>query len=81
MNWVKQIFLGRKLLITVKDLMTSPVQSSPDGRHWEPGIPKKAAPWRITLHDAWAVLKGQAVAVRQTTEEDLKDKTNEQENN
>jgi hypothetical protein len=61
-------------MITVKELMTSPVQSSPDGRHWEPGIPKKAAPWWVTLRDAWAVLKGQAVAVRQTTKEDLKDK-------
>ena len=81
MNSAKQIFLGRKLMITVKELMTSPDESSPDGRHWEPGIPKKAAPWWITLRDAWAVLKGQAVAIRQTTKEDLKDKTNEKENN
>ena len=57
-------------MITVKDLMTNSVQSSPDGNHWEPALPRYAL-WRTRLHDAWAVLQGRAVAIRQTTKADL----------
>ena len=57
-------------MITVQDLLASPTQSSPDGNHWEPALPSYLW-WRIRLRDAWAVLKGEAVAIRQTTKADL----------
>lgn len=57
-------------MMTLKDLMTSGAQTSPDGKHWEPAIPILATGnWR----DAWAVYKGRALAVRQTTKADLRD--------
>ncbi len=59
-------------MLTVKDLMTSDVHSSPDGIHWEPSIPVPMWGWRYNWRDAWAVLNGRAVAVRQTTEADIR---------
>lgn len=59
-------------MITVKQLMQSRVHSSPDGKHWEPALPEPYQHWKNLLHDAWAVLKGEAVAIRQTTKQDLK---------
>lgn len=55
-------------MMTLKDLLTSDCSSSPDGKHWEPAIP--ILPdwnWR----DAWAVLRGRALAVRNTRKSDL----------
>ena len=60
-------------MITVKDLMENSTQSSPDGVHWEPVLPQQFFCWRIRLRDAWAVWKGNAVAVRQTIKDDLKE--------
>lgn len=58
-------------MLTVKDFIQTPVKSSPDGKHWEPAI--SCPPWwRIRLRDAIAVFKGEAVAIRQTTKDDLK---------
>ena len=57
-------------MLTVKDLMTTECQSSPDGKHWEPALPHRVW-WRTRLRDAWAVLKGEALAIRQTTKADL----------
>ncbi len=57
-------------MITMKNLMTTEVKSSPDGKYWEPALPQHI--WRrIRLRDAWAVWKGEAVAVRQTTKADI----------
>ena len=56
--------------MTLRDLLTSGNQSSPDGKHWEPAIPYLRG--RLYWRDAWAVLRGEALAVRQTTKEDLK---------
>ena len=54
--------------MTLKDLLTSGAQSSPDGQHWEPAIPLLPDwNWR----DGWLVLRGHALAVRQTTKADL----------
>jgi len=58
-------------MMTMKDLMENPCQSSPDGNHWEPALPESHRLWRIRLRDAWAVWKGKATAVRQTTKQDL----------
>lgn len=58
-------------MMTVKDLMTTGCQSSPDGAHWEPVLPLQAPWWRIRLRDAWAVWKGEATAIRQTTKADI----------
>ena len=58
-------------MMTMKDLMENPCQSSPDGNHWEPALPEPHFYWRIRLRDAWAVWRGEAVAVRQTTKADL----------
>ncbi len=60
-------------MMTVKDLMTSGVQSSPDGKHWEPSLPLPWYSWRYNWRDAWAVLNGRAVAIRQTTKADCED--------
>lgn len=57
-------------MMTVRDLMTNTVQSSPDGKHWEPALPSYLW-WRIRLRDAWAVWKGKATAIRQTTKADI----------
>lgn len=56
-------------MMTLKQLLESSESASPDGKHWEPAIPL-AGPglrWR----DAIAVLRGRAIAVRQTTKRDL----------
>ncbi len=59
-------------MMTVKDLMTSKVSCSLDGKHWEPALPESHHLWwRIRLRDAWAVWKGEAVAIRQTTKNDI----------
>ena len=59
-------------MMTMKDVMENPSQSSPDGKHWEPALPElHKLWWRIRLRDAWAVWKGEATAVRQTTKADL----------
>lgn len=59
-------------MMTVKDLMENQCSSSPDGIHWEPALPEtRGLWWRIRLRDAWAVWKGEAVAIRQTTKDDL----------
>jgi len=57
-------------MLTVKQLMQSEVKSSPDGKHWEPCLHQPIW-WRIRLRDALAVWHGKAVAVRQTTKEDV----------
>lgn len=57
-------------MMTVKDLMENSIQTSPDGEHWEPALPQFVW-WRIRLRDAWAVWKGEAIAIRQTTKSDL----------
>ena len=62
-------------MMTVKDLMTNACQSSPDGNHWEPALPEHMW-WRIRLRDAWAVLKGEATAIRQTTKADIEREKN-----
>lgn len=58
-------------MMTVKNLLESQVESSPDGKYWEPALPSQLW-WRIRLGDAWAVWTGKAIAVRQTTKEDLR---------
>lgn len=58
-------------MMTVKDLMMNPCQSSPDGKHWEPSLPMGSVWWRVRVRDALAVLAGHAVAVRQTTKQDI----------
>lgn len=54
--------------MTLKDLMTSGCQSSPDGIHWEPALPYPG-PMIRNVRDAWEVLTGRAVAVTQTPSE------------
>lgn len=59
-------------MITVKYLMETECKSSPDGRHWEPVLPHPyGLTWRNRLRDAWAVLNGKAIAIRQTTKADI----------
>jgi hypothetical protein len=58
-------------MMTVKDFLASQCQSSPDGNHWEPALPEQSLWWRIRLRDAWAVWRGRATAIRQTTKSDL----------
>lgn len=59
-------------MITVKHLLTSNVSTSPDGKHWEPALPDgEFIWWRVRLQDAIAVLRGEAIAIRQTTKADL----------
>jgi len=57
-------------MMTVKDLMQNQCSSSPDGFHWEPALPEPNYFW-WRLRDAWAVWKGDAHAIRQTTKADL----------
>ena len=57
-------------MMTVKDLMENPCQSSPDGSHWEPALPQYVW-WRFRLRDAWAVWRGDATAIRKTTKADI----------
>ena len=64
-------------MMNVKDLMQCQCSSSPDGRHWEPCLPEPSTLWwRIRLRDAWAVWRGKAIAIRQTTKADLSSKEN-----
>ena len=58
-------------MMTVKELMENRCQSSPDGKHWEPALPEQPSWWRTRFRDAWAVWKCEAVAIRQTTKDDL----------
>jgi len=58
-------------MLTMRDLMTSGCQSSPDGKHWEPALPLPMYGWRSLWRDAWEVLNGRALAVRQTTKADV----------
>jgi hypothetical protein len=58
-------------MLTVKDLVTSTVSTTPDGKHWEPALPVPFYGWRVTWRDAWAVLNGRAHAIRQTTVADV----------
>ena len=59
-------------MLTMKDVIENPNQSSPDGKHWEPALPQvRFKRLRDRFHDAWAVWKGEATAVRQTTKADL----------
>lgn len=59
-------------MMTIKELMENGTRSSPDGKHWEPALPDGGQLWwRIRLRDAWEVLQGRAVAVRQTQKDDL----------
>jgi hypothetical protein len=64
-------------MMTMKDLMESGCQSSPDGHWWEPALPLQATWWRTRLRDAWAVWKGEATAIRQTTKADIEAKLKE----
>ena len=57
-------------MMTVRDLLESACQSSPDGKYWEPALPSYLL-WRTRLRDAWAVCRGDAIAIRQTTKADL----------
>ncbi len=56
-------------MMTMKDVLTSGNSSSPDGEHWEPSLPYMLG--RLYWRDAWEVLHGRAVAVRQTTKADI----------
>lgn len=64
-------------MMTVKQLMQSSCQSSPDGKHWEPALPEPPLWWRARLQDAIAVWKGDAIAIRQTTKNDVAKATKE----
>lgn len=58
-------------MLTMKDLVTNGVQSSPDGKHWEPALPIPSYFLKDRLRDAWAVFMRRATAVRQTRREDV----------
>jgi len=59
-------------MMTMKELMENPNHSSPNGKYWEPALPlNKWTGWRVRVCDAWAVWKGQATAIRQTTKADI----------
>lgn len=58
-------------MMTVKDLIQSAAQTSPDGEHWEPALPMAHPSWKVRLRNAYAVWKGEASAIRQTTKADL----------
>jgi hypothetical protein len=59
-------------MMTLKELIENPCQSSPNGKYWEPALPlAKCIGWRVRLRDAWAVWIGQATAIRQTTKADI----------
>lgn len=65
-------------MITVRELLMNDCSTSPDGEHWEPLLYTQSNHWRSRIHDAVAVLKGDAIAVRQTIKEDIA-KTKEEE--
>jgi hypothetical protein len=54
---------------TVKQLMESEVSISCDGKHYEPALQHSHGAWN--WKDAFAVLRGKAIAIRQTEKEDL----------
>lgn len=57
-------------MISFKKLVHSDTYVSVDGKYWEPAItPPYRFRWR--LRDAIAVLRGHAIAVRQTEKGDL----------
>lgn len=58
-------------MITMKELIESGNQSSPDGIHWEPAIPESSPGLIPRLKDCINILKGKAIAIRQTEPEDL----------
>ncbi len=60
-------------MLTMKQLLTSSVSTSPDGRHWEPAVcvGVTSGPMVHRWRDAWEVLMGRAVAVRPTEKRDL----------
>jgi len=60
-------------MLTVKDLIQSPISSSLDGKHWEPALADCAFSFWYRFRDAMEVLHGRAHAIRQTTKEDLKE--------
>jgi hypothetical protein len=62
-------------MITVKHLMQSGAQASPNGEHWEPAVPHPPMFWLDRLRDAWAVYQGNAIAIRQTTKVDVQEQT------
>jgi hypothetical protein len=53
------------MAMTLKELLTSGCQTSPDGKHWEPALPM-AGFFIERLRDAWEVLQGRATAIRAT---------------
>ena len=54
-------------MMNLKYLMQSTESISPDGQHWEPALPiMQLRTFKTRFTDAWAVWKGNAVAVRQT---------------
>lgn len=61
-------------MITVKGLLTSGVQTSADGKRFEPALPEPHPSLRIRLKDALAVLRGDAIAIRQTSIVEYADK-------
>jgi hypothetical protein len=56
-------------MMTMRELLTSGVSSSPDGKHWEPALPCPSPFWRERLRDAWAVFRGRAHAIVATSTE------------
>ena len=58
-------------MITVKQLFENPCSSSPDGKVWEPCVPNPPLLLKTRIFDAISVLTGKAVAIRQTTKQDL----------
>jgi hypothetical protein len=53
-------------MMTLKDLLTSGVSTSPDGVHWEPALPYPSPLLWDRWRDAWAVFTGKAHAIVQT---------------
>lgn len=58
-------------MITVKQLIESNTTMSADHKHWEPKLPLPSPSFSCRLKDAFAVLTGNATAIRQTTILDL----------
>ena len=58
-------------MMNIKTLIQTSVTTSPDGNYWEPALPMPSFRWRNRVKDAWAVLRGEASAIRQTTKKDL----------
>lgn len=58
-------------MMTMRDVLMTSASCSPDGLHWEPALPLPMFGWRYLWRDAWEVLNGRAIAVRNTTKADL----------